>query len=659
MMSLSQISSRCLSVLLLLIFATLVPLCAYAAAGDLDPSFDSDGKVVTNFFGSSDEANAVALQPDGKIVVVGENGTDFLVARYNTDGSLDSSFGTGGKVTTDFGAEDAAQAVVIQPDGKIIVVGSTVNGSSSGDFALVSYNPNGSLDSSFGGGGKLITDFGGYDIATAVTLQPDGKLIAGGISFTSSNLGDFALARYSPNGTVDLNFGIAGLLRTSFGAFEGIDALALQSDGKILASGLTANASLSDANFALVRYNSNGTLDTSFGLGGGVTTDFGGYDEAIDIKLQADGKVVAAGNSGTAGGAYGNFALARYTSNGNLDTSFGTGGKVTTDFGSFDGAEGLVIQPDGKIIATGATGTTANADFALARYNPDGSLDPSFGSGGKRTTDFGRTDAAIDVVLQPDGKIAVAGTSLNSSGTDGDFVLARYLSDSGLPQPGWWWNPDQSGRGFSIEVRGNNMFMAGYLYADHGRATWLVSGGPMANVSSYSGPLMAFGGGQTLTGPYQSNTQTNPNVGTITLQFSDASHGTLTWPGGTMPIERFPFGSGTPSFQPESGWWWNEAESGRGFAIEVQGYNLFMAGYMYDSGGNPIWYVSPGGMTSPTLYQGSWLQFANGQTLTGAYKAPSQPPTNVGAVTLQFTSTTTATLTLPDGRQIALTRFLF
>lgn len=170
---------------------------------------------------------------------------------------------------------------------------------------------------------------------------------------------------------------------------------------------------------------------------------------------------------------------------------------------------------------------------------------------------------------------------------------------------------------------------------------------------------MAFGGGQTLTGPYKSNTPTNLNVGTSTLQFSDASHGTLTWPGGTMPIERFPFGSGTPSFQPESGWWWNEAESGRGFAIEVQGYNLFMAGYMYDSGGNPIWYVSPGGMTSPTLYQGSWLQFANGQTLTGAYQAPSQPPTNVGAVTLQFTSTTTATLTLPDGRQIALTRFLF
>lgn len=658
MVNLRQIPAGWLSALLLLIFATLAPLCAYAAAGDLDPSFDSDGKVVTNSFGSSDEANAVALQPDGKIVVVGENGTDFLVARYNTDGSLDFSFGTGGKVTADFGAEDTAYAIAIQPDGKILVIGSTANGSS-GDFALVRYNPNGSLDSSFGGNGKLITDFGGLDAAFAVVLQPDGKLIAGGWSLTPSNLGDFALARYNPNGTLDLSFGASGLLRTSFGAVEIIEALVLQSDGKILASGFTATTSFSDADFALVRYNSNGSLDNSFGLGGGLTTNLGGFDSATSIKLQADGKIVATGYSGTAGGAYGNFALARYTSSGSLDNSFGTGGKVTTDFGSFDGAEGLVIQPDGKITAIGATGTTANADFALARYNSDGSPDTSFGIGGKRTTDFGRSDTARDVILQPDGKMIVVGTNFNSSVTDGDFAIARYLGDSGLPQPGWWWNADQNGRGFTIEVRGNNLFMAGYLYADDGRATWLVSGGAMTNVSTYSGPLMAFGGGQTLTGAYKPNAPTNLNVGTITLQFSDASHGTLTWPGGTIPIERFPFGSGTPSFQPESGWWWNEAENGRGFAIEVQGNRLFMAGYMYDSSGNPIWYVSSDIMTSPTLYQGSWLQFANGQTLTGSYQPPSQPPASVGAVTLQFTSATTAILTLPDGRQIPLTRFLF
>ncbi|HWQ94135.1 MAG TPA: S8 family serine peptidase, partial [Gammaproteobacteria bacterium] len=241
----------------------------------------------------------------------------------------------------------------------------------------------------------------------------------------------------------------------------------------------------------------------------------------------------------------------------------------------------------------------------------------------------------------------------------GAAVAAARRQASTGPQPGWWWNPDQSGRGFTIEVRGSNLFMAGYLYADNGRATWLVSAGAMTNASSYSGPLMAFGGGQTLTGAYKSNTLTNPNVGTITLQFSNARHGTLTWPGGTMPIERFPFGSGTASFQPESGWWWNEAESGRGFAIEVQGNNLFMAGYMYDSSGNPIWYVSSGGMTFSNLYQGSWLQFANGQTLTGTYQPPSQPPANVGALTLQFTSATTAILTLPNGRQIPLTRFLF
>ena len=233
-----------------------------------------------------------------------------------------------------------------------------------------------------------------------------------------------------------------------------------------------------------------------------------------------------------------------------------------------------------------------------------------------------------------------------------------FDSQAVAPQSGWWWNPTQSGRGFSIELQGNNLFMAGYLYADDGRATWLVSGGAMTNSSTYGGPLLAFGGGQTLSGPYKPSTLANPNVGNLTLQFSDASHGTLTWPGGTIPIERFPFGSGVTSFQPQTGWWWNAAESGRGFFIETQGNNLFMAGYMYDSSGNPIWYIS-GGTISSTLYQGSWLQFANGQTLTGTYQPPSQPPANAGVVTLQFASTTTATLTLPDGRQISLTRFPF
>jgi len=226
------------------------------------------------------------------------------------------------------------------------------------------------------------------------------------------------------------------------------------------------------------------------------------------------------------------------------------------------------------------------------------------------------------------------------------------------PQSGWWWNPNESGRGFSIEVQSNILFMAGYLYESDGRSTWLSSGGAMLNDTTYQGSLQAFKNGQTLTGQYKANTPITPSPGNISLQFSDTSHGTLTWSGGTIPIERIMFGSGTSSFQPETGWWWNELESGRGFYLEKQGNTLFIAGYMYDTSGNPVWYSSGGVMASSTLYQGHWDLFRNGQTMTGTYKAPSVP-TNEGNLTLQFNSINTATLTLPDGQQKQLTRFYF
>lgn len=226
-------------------------------------------------------------------------------------------------------------------------------------------------------------------------------------------------------------------------------------------------------------------------------------------------------------------------------------------------------------------------------------------------------------------------------------------------QPGWWWNPNESGRGFSVEVSQNTLFMAGYLYDASGRATWYTSAGPITNNTLYQGALQSFGNGQTLSGPYKPYSLTNPNAGTITIQFSDATHGTLTWPGGTIPIERYVFGAGASSFQPESGWWWNASESGRGFTLEVQGNKLFIGGYMYDDQGNPVWYISAGNMMSSTLYQGQWEQYANGQTLTGSYKKPDQVNGAVGNITIEFTSRSTATLTLPDGRQIPLARYRF
>ena len=215
------------------------------------------------------------------------------------------------------------------------------------------------------------------------------------------------------------------------------------------------------------------------------------------------------------------------------------------------------------------------------------------------------------------------------------------------PENGAWWNPNQMGSGFGIEIQGNTLLMAGFLYENDGRATWHVSVGPMQNATTYQGRLLAFSNGQTLTGAYQAPAAPT-DAGAVTLQFTDDSHGTLTWPGGTIPIDRARYGSGTASFQPKTGVWGNTAEFGRGFFIEVQGDQMLVAGAMYDANGKPVWYVSVGAMASPTTYQGAWSQYANGQTLTGPYQPPSAP-THVGTFSLEFSARTQATLTLFAG----------
>lgn len=271
-------------------------------------------------------------------------------------------------------------------------------------------------------------------------------------------------------------------------------------------------------------------------------------------------------------------------------------------------------------------------------------------------------------ILQSSARLFAVGTQCaNYPGYCGSGMLnagAAVATASGqiTPQTGWWWNPSQNGRGFMIEKRGGNLFMASYLYETDGRASWYASGGAMG-ASSYQGVLSAYGGGQTLTGAYVPPVSLG-SAGSISLQLTSATSGTLTWPGGTIPVERFNIvangiNAAPAAFQPESGWWWNSAESGRGFGLEIQGGTLFMAGYMYDTQGNPIWYSSSGAMTTSSSYTGAWVQWANGQSLSGSYKAPIIANANVGNVSLQFTSTTSAIMTLPDNRQIALTRFLF
>ena len=231
------------------------------------------------------------------------------------------------------------------------------------------------------------------------------------------------------------------------------------------------------------------------------------------------------------------------------------------------------------------------------------------------------------------------------------------------PQTGWWWNPAEGGRGFGIEMQGNHLFMAGYLYDATGRATWTTSGGYTSEDGSiYNGTLLNYTNGQTLTGPYRVPDAPS-SLGPITLAFTDARHGTLIWPGGSIPIERFDSlladsTATTAAFAPENGWWWNASESGRGYFMEFKSGIADVAGYMYDGSGNPLWYLSIGAMSNPQTFQNNWLQYANGQTLTGTYKAPGDPVA-VGALSIQFQDAANATLTLPTGTQLPITRFRF
>ena len=391
----------------------LLTAAAQAAPGDLDSSFATDGTVTTDF-GTAAAARAVAPALGGKIVVAGGAGGDFALARYQPDGTPDTSLDADGEQTTDFGGQDVANGVVVQANGKIVAVGV-----SDGDFALVRYKGGGKLDPSFG---EVTTDVGGTDVAMDVVRLADGRFVVVGGSDQ-----DFAVVRYSFKGDPDSTFGTQGTVVTDVGGNDRAEAAAVQSDGRVVVAGS------SGSDFALARYNTNGSLDASFDGDGLVTTDFGGgQDAAFDLAIQPDGKIVVAGT--TAQGGSSDFAVARYNpdgsldvSSGSLDAGFGVDGRVTTDFGGAgaEGASGIALQQNAGIVAVGG----ALSDFALARYDSGGDLDPSFGTAGKLTTDFSGVDAAEALLLQADGRIVVVGTT--SAGDD--FALARYLGDPTFP----------------------------------------------------------------------------------------------------------------------------------------------------------------------------------------------------------------------------------
>jgi uncharacterized delta-60 repeat protein len=354
-------------------------LARYRTNGSLDPTFGGDGLVIINFAGRSNAAFGVAIQSDGRIVAVGDVEVTarvhrFAVARFDRDGTLDPTFGGNGKVTTGFtGGDDGARDVAIQADGRIVVVGST----DLGEFALARYEIDGMLDLTFDGDGRVTTALTstGLDSANGVAIDADQRIVVAG---TGGN-GSFALARYDSLGTLDATFDGDGKVRTNFtGGFDTADAVAIQDDGKIVVAGEAGFLGEWTGDFGLARYESDGTLDAMFDGDGKVITRFTRDDDsASDVAIQANGKIVAAGSAGY-NGAAARFALARYRWNGSLDSSFGRDGRATTRFSKgFDFARGLAIQPDGKIVVAGSTFAEIDgidAKFALARYLGGASL---------------------------------------------------------------------------------------------------------------------------------------------------------------------------------------------------------------------------------------------------------------------------------------------
>jgi uncharacterized delta-60 repeat protein len=424
------------------LFISLMVFCfpsstAAAPAGSLDLSFNSPNgyKRFNSAANNRDRGVEVAIQADGKIVVLGysHNGAneDLLLVRYNADGSLDTSFGTGGFVLYDRGGNDRGLGLALQADGKIVAVGYTYLGGQR-DVLVLRYHRNGTLDGAFGTGGSVTYSSSGSatDIGFGVAIQADGRIIVVGESSNGSNQ-DAIVLRYTTFGTLDHGFGSGGVFVYG-GAGNNMDrafATAIQQDGRIVVVGASVVNNKDDV--LVFRLHSNGTPDGTFGSAGVATYSGAGdhFDYGNGVALQQDGRIVVLGST-LIGTAF-DILLIRYNANGALDTTFGTGGVVIygDSGGRNDYGYGLVIQRDGKIVITGYTQGDSD-DVLVARFDTTGSLDTTFGTDGTVTWNgtAGGTDYGQGIALQSDGKLIIAGFSHN--GANEDLLVMRLLGST-------------------------------------------------------------------------------------------------------------------------------------------------------------------------------------------------------------------------------------
>lgn len=382
-----------------------------AAPGDLDPSFDGNGKKTINF-GGIDSANAVLVQSNGRIIVAGDGAAanSFCVARLRANGAFDTTFGSGGRRTIDFGGDSGSLlGAALQPDGRIVLAGR-----SDLQVAVARLNPSGSLDTTFSGDGKKLFSWGGFSEATSVLVLPNGKILLAG--FFGPEGGNIQVARLNANGALDNTFGTGGKAPVDFGGDDFGLAMARQANGRIVVAGQSRVTGQSVGSAVVTRLRASGTLDPDFGGNGRVTLPGGGIARAV--LVQPDRQIVVAGNA--SGSAM--MTVTRLNPNGSLDATFDGDGTATIDFGATaDLAGGAVRQPDGKIVVAGST--QAAGDVAVGRLNANGSPDTTFGAAGKATVNFGAATFGFAVALQPNGRIVVAGQRTAGN----DFAVARLL----------------------------------------------------------------------------------------------------------------------------------------------------------------------------------------------------------------------------------------
>lgn len=435
---------------LILFSISTIPRTLATTPGTLDTNFNGSGVATTNIGDTtSEQISALGIQSDGKIVaggwVLSSGALKFALVRYTPSGLLDNAFGpnSNGTLTTLIGTDAVASALAIQSDGKI-VLGGAASFSGVYRFALARYNINGLLDPTFGpnNNGTLTTPFGtSYAPINALSIQTDGKIVVAGSSY-----GRFAVARYSSNGALDPSFGpnANGTVTTNIGADARVYAIAIQSDGRLVLGGFTRNVAGIWV-FALARYTTNGALDSTFGPNGnGTLTTLVGtaspyiFESINALGIQSDGRIVAAGGAPVGVVPYsliGRLALARYSSSGMLDPTFGpnANGTMTTAMAAFSNGIALALQSNGKIVVGVQASISSPNLFGLARYTYTGLLDSTFGphANGTLTTSIGQSATPYAMALQPDGNIVLGGSVATS--TNALFAVARYIGDSTLP----------------------------------------------------------------------------------------------------------------------------------------------------------------------------------------------------------------------------------